>query len=151
MAAQVYGGGFHRLRFDLRHSQPNGEKLMLKGSCNFNGVIFPVKDVGQSVSACHCTQCGKQSGPHWVSGYTDVNDFEISGDVSWFETSITAKRGFCPTCGCFLFWKANTEDGMSFSLGVIDGPTGLKLQKHIFVADKGDYYTIADDVPQREQ
>lgn len=40
---------------------------------------------------------------------------------------------------------------MSFSLGVIDGPTGLELQKHIFVADKGDYYTIADGVPQREQ
>lgn len=40
---------------------------------------------------------------------------------------------------------------MSFSLGAIDGPTGLKLQKHIFVADNGDYYEIADGVPQREQ
>lgn len=57
--------------------------------------------------------------------------------------------GSC-NCGCFLFWNANDEDGMSFSLGAIDGPTGLKLQKHIFVADKGNYYDIADDVPQKE-
>ena len=49
------------------------------------------------------------------------------------------------------FGKAYAEEGMSFSLGIIDGPTGLELQKHIFVADKGDYYKIADNVPQREQ
>lgn len=39
---------------------------------------------------------------------------------------------------------------MSFALGAIDGPTGLRLEKHIFVADKGDYYKIADSVPQKE-
>ena len=124
---------------------------MLSGSCNCKGVTFTVTDGDQSVSACHCTQCRKQSGHHWASGYTDTSNFQILGDVSWFESSETAKRGFCPTCGCFLFWKANTEDRMSFSLEAIDGPTGLKLQKHIFVADKGDYYEIADGVPQREQ
>lgn len=124
---------------------------MLNGSCNCKGVTFTITDGDQSVSACHCTQCRKQSGHHWASGYTATSNFEISGDVRWFESSGTAKRGFCPTCGCFLFWKANTEDGMSFSLGAIDEPTGLKLRKHIFVADKGDYYEIADGVPQREQ
>ena len=76
--------------------------------------------------------------------------FDITGEVRWFDLTETATRGFCPACGCFLFWKAHDEDGMSFSLGAIDGPTGLSLQKHIFVADKGDYYDIADDVPQRE-
>ena len=123
---------------------------MLKGSCNCGGVSFTVVDGGQSVTACHCGQCRKQSGHHWASGYSEIENFTIEGEVRWFEASATAKRGFCPTCGCFLFWKAHDESGMSFSLGVIDGPTGLKLQKHIFVADKGDYYDIADDVPQRE-
>ena len=32
--------------------------------------------------------------------------------------------------------------------GAIDSPTGLRLQGHIFVADKGDYYEIADGLPQ---
>lgn len=77
--------------------------------------------------------------------------YTVDGDVRWYEASQTAKRGFCPTCGCWLFWKAHEEDGMSFSLGVIDGPTGLHLQKHIFVADKGDYYDIADGLPQKDQ
>ena len=123
---------------------------MLNGSCNCGAVRFTVTDGGQSVAACHCTQCRKQSGHVWAAGYTDAANFEITGEVRWYASSSKAKRGFCPTCGSFLFWKATDEDGMSFSLGAIDGPTGLTLQKHIFTAHKGDYYDIADNVPQRE-
>ena len=57
-------------------------------------------------------------------------------------------RGFCGTCGSFLFWKRDDEDLISFSLGSLDRPTGLQLDRHIFVADKGDYYTIDDGLPQ---
>lgn len=122
---------------------------MLKGSCLCGSVTFTVKDGSASVTACHCSQCRKQSGHHWASGYDDLGHFDIQGDVTWFRASPKAKRGFCGKCGSFLFWKADDEDGMSFSLGAIDGPTGLSLSKHIFVADKGDYYDIKDGLPQR--
>jgi hypothetical protein len=75
----------------------------------------------------------------------------VTGDICWFAASDFAKRGFCPTCGSFLFWKANGETGTAVSLGALDGPTGLHLARHIFVADKGDYYDINDGVPQEEQ
>ena len=123
---------------------------MIKGSCNCKGVSFTVKPL-EGTSACHCGQCRKQSGHHWASGEGNVTDFEITGEVRWYAASDIAKRGFCPTCGCFLFWKHNDEDKMSFSLGLIDGPTSLRLQRHIFVADKGDYYDIADGLPQHDQ
>ena len=122
---------------------------MLNASCLCGGVTFTVPPNAR-VTACHCGQCRKQSGHHWSSGDANVTDFDINGEVRWFEASKIAKRGFCPTCGSFLFWKAHAESKMSFSMGLIDGPTGLKLQEHIFVADKGDYYEIADNVPQRE-
>jgi len=35
--------------------------------------------------------------------------------------------------------------------GAFDQPTGLKIGVHIFCADKGDYYEIADDAPQYAQ
>ena len=123
----------------------------LKGSCNCGAVTFSVRDGGRSVTACHCTQCRKQTGHYWASGYALRADFDIEGDVTWYALTDTAKRGFCPVCGSFLFWSAHEDDGMSFSLGAIDGPTDLCLQKHIFVADKGDYYEIADGLPQRAQ
>ena len=62
-----------------------------------------------------------------------------------------ARRGFCRQCGSLLFWQAHDEDTLNVSLGAFDGPTGLTMQNHIFVADKGDYYDIADGLPQYAQ
>jgi hypothetical protein len=99
---------------------------------------------------CHCSQCRKQSGGIWSSAYVADADLKITGSVRWYAASPQAKRGSCARCGSFLFWKAHDEDTTSFALGAVDGPTGLTLEKHIFVRDKGDYYQIADGVPQKD-
>jgi hypothetical protein len=123
---------------------------MIKGSCLCGDITFSTEAAPQGPSMCHCTQCRKQSGGIWSSAYVKDIDLNINGAVRWFSASQTAKRGSCPRCGSFLFWKAHDEDTTSFALGAVDGPTGLTLQKHIFVADKGDYYDIADSVPQKD-
>lgn len=122
---------------------------MLTGSCNCKAIRFTVKPTDRT-AACHCGQCRKQSGHHWASGVASEADLTVQGEVKWYASSESAQRGFCPTCGCFLFWKHNDEDIISYSLGVIDGPTGLSIKRHIFVAGKGDYYTIADGIPQQD-
>jgi len=122
----------------------------MKGSCLCGDITFETDAIPQGVSMCHCGQCRKQSGGVWSSAYVAENALRISGPVRWFASSASAKRGSCPTCGSFLFWKANDEDTISFALGAVDGPTGLALTKHIFVAEKGDYYDIADGVPQQD-
>ena len=33
-------------------------------------------------------------------------------------------------------------------MGALDGASGTHLAKHIFTAEKGDYYDIADGLPQ---
>ena len=53
-------------------------------------------------------------------------------------------------CGTSLFWRPLGRDTLSVSAGAIDNPTGLTLEQHIFVADKGDYYDIADGLPQKD-
>lgn len=122
---------------------------MIKGACLCGAVSFEVSEGAQGFSVCHCSQCRKQSGHVWASGYASATNIAITGEVRWFEATPAAKRGFCPRCGSSLFWKAHDEHTMSFALGAIDNPTGVKLEKHIFVADKGDYYEIADGLPQK--
>lgn len=36
-------------------------------------------------------------------------------------------------------------------MGAFDGLTETKLGRHIFVADKGEYYDISDGLPQNSQ
>ncbi len=40
---------------------------------------------------------------------------------------------------------------MSILAGAFETPSGLTELRHIFVAEKGDYYDLADDLPALEQ
>ncbi|WP_425083565.1 GFA family protein [Ruegeria profundi] len=126
---------------------------MQTGSCLCGKVAFTIDGDLSPPSVCHCGQCRKQSGHVWSSTWThqDNLSFTASDTLRWFRASETARRGFCSECGSFLFWQHNEEDTISISMGALSEPTGLKLSKHIFVADKGDYYDISDDLPQRAQ
>jgi hypothetical protein len=40
------------------------------------------------------------------------------------------------------------RDWIAIAMGAFDTPTSTHLEKHIFVADKGDCYDITDRLPQ---
>ena len=60
------------------------------------------------------------------------------------------RRGFCANCGASLFLQPDDEERTAVGAGTLDTPNGLKTMRHIYVADKGDYYSIADNIPQFE-
>lgn len=122
---------------------------MIQGSCLCGDIQFETVAQPKGASMCHCGQCRKQSGGIWSSAYVDTQDLTITGPVTWFRASDKAERGICPRCGSFLFWRGTGEITTSFSLSAIDGPTGITIEKHIFTADKGDFYEIADGLPQK--
>lgn len=123
---------------------------MTKGSCLCGAVSFSVSEALRPVVACHCVQCRKTSGHYVAATSARREDIEITGEVRWYQSSETARRGFCPTCGSSLFWDGPGAN-LSIHAGVLDGETDLKISAHIFCADKGDYYEIPDDVPCAEQ
>ncbi len=124
---------------------------MMQGSCLCGEITFQAEAAAREPAACHCTQCRKQSGHHWASVQVMDSALKINGSPRWYTSSPDVRRGFCPTCGSFLFWKSDADPDTGVSLGAIDGPTGLHLTRHIFVADKGDYYDIPGGVPQEEK
>ena len=124
---------------------------MMQGSCLCGEITFQAEAAAREPAACHCTQCRKQSGHHWASVQVMDSALKMNGTPRWYISSPGVRRGFCPTCGSFLFWKSDADPDTGVSLGAIDGPTGLHLTRHIFVADKGDYYDIPGGVPQEEK
>ena len=122
----------------------------LRGSCLCGAVTFEVTGPLRPVIACHCRQCRKTSGHHVAATSAAREDVVVSGKVTWFASSPTARRGFCPICGSNLFW-IGSKDRVSIFAGTLDAPTGLALAGHIYCADKGDYYEINDDLPKAAQ
>lgn len=129
--------------------------MELKGSCLCGAVRLEVQgEVELPPEACHCSQCRKQPG-HFLAGVNVRRDsLVVEGEdrVTWFQSSETVQRGFCSVCGSTLFWKPMI-DGYEFTavcMGAFDGPTGMRIAKHTFVGDKGDYYEIDDGAPQSE-
>jgi hypothetical protein len=124
---------------------------MHAGSCLCGAVKFQVEGELKAPDACHCSQCRKQSGHYWASTNVPTSALTIDGEdkVAWYQSSEKVRRGFCTTCGSFLFWDPLDHDVIAVAMGAFDKPTGTKLHVHIFVDDKGDYYDIADRLEQR--
>jgi hypothetical protein len=124
-----------------------------KGGCLCGAVTYEIHGSHTRAVACHCGQCRKTSGHYWAAVQVPNDQFEITGDtgLTWFQSSEKARRGFCRTCGSSLFWEMDGEGATSIAAGSLEVPSGLKLASHIFVADKGDYYDLADDLPQKDR
>jgi hypothetical protein len=126
---------------------------MASGACLCGAVRFEVSEPLTEPDACHCTQCRRQSGHYWASTDVRHDALTVSGEenVRWYQSSERVRRGFCATCGSVLFWDRAGAARIGVGMGAFDAPTGTRLGKHIFVAEKGDYYEISDGVPQIER
>lgn len=123
---------------------------MHTGSCLCGAVSFTVEGDLPGPDGCHCIQRRKQSGHYFVSTDVPRSALTIQGqeNVRWFQSSKKARRDFCGVCGSSLFWDPIGRDWTGIAMGAFDTPTNTRLAVHVHTAEKGDYYDIADDVPQ---
>jgi len=126
---------------------------MHRGSCLCGAVRFEVEGALKAPDACHCSLCRKQSGHYWASTNVLRAALTLHGEdkLTWYRSSEKVRRGFCSVCGSALFWDPAGHDFIAIGMGAFDKPTHSYLEKHIFTADKGDYYEIADGLPQNSQ
>ena len=114
-----------------------------RGSCLCGDIRYTVSAPLGPVTACHCSQCRKSSGHYSAAVPVSWQAVTVTGTPNWYESSATARRGFCGTCGSYLFWEE--YDGLVYLMaGCLDGKTGLRMDGHIFYADKGDYYSVSE-------
>lgn len=123
-----------------------------KGSCLCGRITFVVTGELEPPDACHCVQCRKHSGHYFASTDVPKAAVAISGQehLTWYHSSAKVRRGFCSTCGSSLFFDPPAREWMGIAMGAFDTPTSTHLKMHIFVAEKGDYYEIADGLPQNQ-
>lgn len=120
------------------------------GQCLCGAVAFRVLGPMRPVINCHCAQCRRWHGTHAAYSGCARGDLEMIEErgLRWFRSSDWARRGFCAECGSSLFWERLDSGFVSIAAGSLDAPSGLATAGHIFTADKGDSYSIGDDLPR---
>ena len=111
------------------------------GGCLCGGVRYRIAAEPSGGCLCHCTECRRQTG--YLLATFDVPragvSFDADASLRWFESPPGTRRGFCGTCGSVLFWERTEGARRSVTLGSLDGPTGIGIERHVFVAEAGDY------------
>lgn len=125
----------------------------LTGHCLCGAVRFALAGPIAQPTTCHCGQCRRQTGYVWASVDVTPEQLTLLADAGlrWYRSSPTSRRGFCGDCGSFLFWADDAGTYLGVSAGALDAPTGLTLDRHTWVGSEGDFYTIADGLPQEEE
>jgi len=128
---------------------------MLAGSCLCGAIKFEINKKLGTNDGCHCIQCRKWTGHFLASAEAKRSDLTINGEdnLCWYLSSEKVRRGFCKRCGSSLFFDPldrEKHDWIGIALGSFDTPTETMLEKHIFVAEKGDYYELTDGLPQNQ-
>lgn len=128
------------------------------GRCMCGAIEYEFDADRTDVTACHCSQCRQWSGHLWASVNAAYDTLKLTkGEerLRWYRSSDHARRGFCTNCGSALFWHADKLDDykrrVAVASGTVNAPTGFHLAEHIFMDDKGDYYEVSDDAPQKAQ
>ena len=129
-----------------------GEPPRATGRCLCGAVGYEVRGSLRDVVLCHCAMCRRQHGH--AAAYTAVDDpgLAVTAErgLAWYASSEQAERGFCMKCGSSLFFRPRQGGYTAIAAGTLDPPTGLRTIRHIYAADKGDYYEIADGLERRD-
>ena len=76
---------------------------------------------------------------------TDVA-FEGAENISVFDSSAWAERGFCRSCGTHLFYRIKETGQHMMPVGLFDlaDAKTLEFQRQVFIDEKPAYYSFAN-------
>lgn len=117
----------------------------VKGKCLCGAVEVTVAKASSDIGACHCGMCRKWSGGPLlaVDCGTEVS-FSGGDNVSAFQASEWAQRGFCNQCGTHLFYKLLANGQYMMPAGLFEGTPAFNFDHQIFIEEKPSYYEFAN-------
>jgi hypothetical protein len=127
------------------------ENHEVSGSCFCGAVCFHLELPSKWCAHCHCSMCRKVHGAGyvtWVGFETDLFNLDKGKqNLSWFESSPGASRGFCNKCSSSMFFRSVRWAGeLHVALACLDGPIDRTPQAHAFHADHVDWMPIDDAI-----
>lgn len=121
----------------------------MTGRCLCGAVTLTASGLNQHVDACHCRMCRTWGGgPLFAVGCEDGISLTGEAQVTIYDSSAWAERGFCSRCGTHLFYRLKDKRWYAIPAGVLENQEGLVLHQQIFIDEQPAYYELANDTPR---
>ncbi len=128
---------------------------VFEGQCQCGAVQYRVQGGAQTVFACHCTQCQRQSASAFGMALW-VRDAQValSGPPlqDWTRTTPSGKAmtgRFCTVCGTRLFHQVDLPGApLSIKPGTLNDTRALRPVAHIWTASKQPWVQLDEAVLQ---
>jgi len=116
------------------------------GNCLCGATRIIAKNMNKSVGACHCSMCRKWGGGPLmtVDCGTDVS-FEGEENISVFNSSEWAERGFCNKCGSHLFYRLKESNQHMMPVGLFNNNKMFIFDHQVFIDEKPSFYCFSNE------
>lgn len=107
----------YRLTFPSGHDWKRSVRLISRF------LDFTELTISWQCSTCQCSQCRKNGGSiiAWLHSVPASSvEFTSQTTLSRYRASPEAARGFCSSCGSWLFWRNEKSEKISMSVGTFD-------------------------------
>ena len=122
------------------------DSTITKGHCLCGKVRVQVPNISTRVWACHCGMCRRWGGGPLLS--TDCGTgviLEGEDNISVYDSSDWAERGFCSNCGTHVFYRLKENGQYHMPVGLFENEEGLVLDLQVFFDEKPEYYCFANE------
>ena len=113
------------------------------GSCLCGAIRITAKNISRNVGACHCGMCRK-----WGGGPLMAIDcgtgviLQGEENISVYNSSEWAERGFCKKCGSHLFYRLKESQQYIIPAGLFDNEDMFVFDHQVFIDYKPSYYNF---------
>ena len=126
----------------------------LTGGCACGAIRYRISGAPAISIACHCTFCQRRTGSAFATlAFFPQDSVELTqGQHQVFlsesdETHRGLRMWFCPTCGTPFGHQAEVRPGMTaISLGTLDRPDAVPIQRHIWLRSKQPWVVVPAEV-----
>ena len=122
------------------------EKTENSGSCLCGKVHFTTNEASQHVGACHCGMCRKWGGGPLMAVDCGSNvSFQGEENISLYDSSAWAQRGFCRHCGSHLFYRIKASQQTMIPAGLFDDCDSFEFRHQVFIDNKPAFYSFSNE------
>ncbi|HEY4199964.1 MAG TPA: GFA family protein [Devosiaceae bacterium] len=125
------------------------EDYLMTGGCQCGAVRFAFDRPPENVHVCHCRMCQKAvGGPFAVICPVLKSSFRVTrGEISYFDSSALARRGFCSNCGTPMIFDYPDFPDIGVLVGCLDHPDRVPPVVQYGIESRMPWFNHLQDLP----